>query len=196
MRMSLATRVTMGTVHGIAMLGVGIALLYIRATMTNVVFYVFGCLCALLLVSVSLLFSATLDWIYAAGIAPHHRTELKWYLLLSAVSGAGALFFAVAPSASIRLLCYFIAVHSLLLGVAKLRLARHWKRRMQEKIVVTLLGCITACFAVVLVAIANGNARNAIAVLAAYVIFVGMQALLYMVWLYRANIVPAASPAH
>ena len=48
-RLTENTRVSPMTIHGFAMLALGLALLYIRATMTNLLFYVLGGAFAMLL---------------------------------------------------------------------------------------------------------------------------------------------------
>ena len=58
MRLTESTRARLMLTHGYTMLALGLALFYIRATMTNLFFYVFGGAFALLLVAGSLLFIA------------------------------------------------------------------------------------------------------------------------------------------
>ena len=55
-RLTENTRVRLMLTHGYTMLLLGLALFYVRATMTNLMFYVFGGAFALLLVAGSLLF--------------------------------------------------------------------------------------------------------------------------------------------
>ena len=185
MRMTFNTRLTLVAAHGIAMLIMGLALLYIRTTMTNFVFDVFGSIFALLLVAASFLLAAILDWICAAGIGLRHFMELRRYLLVSVILAIGSLFFFVAPDASIQLLCYFTAAYALFLGIGKLRLALHWECSRRRKIVISLLGAVAICFSGLLVAAARTDARDAVAVLAAYAMFVGGQMLLSVSFLYQ-----------
>jgi len=196
MRMSLTTRFTLITTHGIAMLGLGLALFYIRATMTNIVFAVFGSIFAILLVATSFLFAAFLDWVCVVGIGLKHFMELRRYLLVSMILAAGGLFLLFYPGASVQLLCYFTAGYAFFLGLGKLRLAQHWECGRQKKLIINLLGAITICFSAVLVAIANKEARDALSVLGLYSMFIGAQMLLTVSYLYRQNKVRAAQYSH
>jgi uncharacterized membrane protein HdeD (DUF308 family) len=188
MAMTLNGALTVLTTNGIAMLGIGLALLYIRATMTNVIFDVFGAVFALMLVAASLLLSALLDFVCLAGMRFHHLKELRGYLLLSMISAGVGLFFLFYPLASIQVLCYFIAAYALFLGIGKLRLAQHWDCGSREKLVINVLGCMAVCFSGILVAVANGEELNVIEVLGLYSLFVGAQMLLSTFYLYRQRV--------
>jgi uncharacterized membrane protein HdeD (DUF308 family) len=174
--------------NGIAMLGIGLVLLFIRATMTNLIFDAFGAIFALMLVAASLLFSALLDFVCLAGMRFHHLKELRRYLLLGMISAGAGLFFIFYPSASMQILCYFIAAYALFLGIGKLRLAQHWDCGSRERLVINVLGCMAVCFSGVLVAVASGDERNAIEVLGLYSLFVGAQMLLSTFYLYQQRV--------
>src|SRR5580692_10612786 len=76
------TRAKLMLIHGFAMLALGLALFYIRATMTNFFFYVFGGAFALLLVAASLLFIAGVDWLCAVGLGRRQVARLRGLLFL------------------------------------------------------------------------------------------------------------------
>jgi hypothetical protein len=82
-RLTEGTRTKLMLTHGYAMLALGLALFYIRATMTNLFFYVFGGALALLLVAGSFLFIAVVDWICAAGLGCHQVSRLRGLLVIS-----------------------------------------------------------------------------------------------------------------
>lgn len=193
MRMTLNGRLTLLLAHGVGMVGIGLALFYIRATMTNLIFDTFGAIFALMLVAASLLFSAMLDWVCAAGIGLHHFIELRKYLFLSMILAGASLFFVLYPAASLQLLCYFIAAYALFLGISKLWLAQHWDCGRSLKIVLNVLGGIAVCFSGSLVAIAGKEDRSTIALLAFYSIFVGGQMLLTTFYLYRQRLALSGS---
>lgn len=183
--MTLNTRLTLIVAHGVAMIGVGLALLYVRATMTNIVFDVFGTIFALLLVAASLLFSAFLDWVCAVGMGVRHLKELRRYLLLSIFSAGCGLFFFLYPPASLRILCYCIAAYAIFLGIGKLRLVQHWNGGTYERFILSAFGFIAVCFSGVLASVANKEERDAVGVLGVYSFFVGLQMLLSTFYLYR-----------
>ncbi len=171
------------------MVAIGLALFYVRATMTNFIFDIFGSIFALMLIAASLLLSAMLDWVCAVGMGLHHFVELRRYLFLSIVSAGAGLFFVLYPAASLRPLCYFIAGYALFLGIGKLWLAQHWDCAKPLKIALNILGGIAVCFSGALVAIADKEDRSAIALLASYSIFIGGQMLLTTSYLYRQRTV-------
>jgi hypothetical protein len=84
-------------IHGYTMLVLGLALFYIRATMTNLFFYVFGGAFALLLVAGSLLFIAGVDWICAAGLGCQQVSRLRGLLFVSTAAAACSLFLILYP---------------------------------------------------------------------------------------------------
>jgi hypothetical protein len=193
MRMTLNGRLTLLIAHGIGMVGIGLALFYVRATMTNVIFDICGSIIVLMLVAASLLLSAMLDWVCAVGTGLHHVVGLRRYLFLSLISAGAGLFFVLYPAASIRPLCYFIAAYALFLGIGKLWLAQHWDGGKSLKLVLNVLGGIAVCFSGSLVAIADKEDRSAIALLALYSMFVGGQMLLTTFYLYRQKIALSGS---
>ena len=181
------------------MIGLGLALFYIRATMTNLMFYVFGGAFALLLVAASLLFIAGIDWMCAAGLGRRQIDRLRGSLSLSTVTAAGSLFLIFYPGTTYRMLCDVLAVYALCLTVGKFGLARSWQGSTQEKTTMYLLAGIGLAFTVLLFATGGEDDRQSLAVIAGYALFIGLQMLLSMYFLQRqaANgIQPVASIKH
>src|SRR5271168_685667 len=108
-RLTENTRVRLMVIHGWTMLGLGLALFYIRATMTNLLFYVVGGAFALLLVAASLLFIAGVDWICAVGLGCHQVSRLRGFLIVSTVAAACSVFLILYPGATMQMLCYILA---------------------------------------------------------------------------------------
>jgi hypothetical protein len=188
--MNLQTRLTLMTVHGIVMVLIGLALFWIRAVMTNVIFDVLGSTFALMLLVASFLFSAVLDWVFEVETELHHIRELRRLLLVSGIAAAGCWFFLIASTPSIRVLCYFTAVYALFLGIGKIRLAQHLDRGTRERIIINVLGCLAICFSGILAAMANKEERSAIAVLGGYSLFVGLLMLLSTFYGYQQKALP------
>lgn len=167
-------------IHGLTMLGLGLALFYIRATMTNLFFYVFGGAFAMLLVAASLLFIACLDWICAVGLGRHHLGRLRGFLFLSTAVAGGSLLLIFYPGATIQMLCYGIAVYALLLSIGKFALVKSWTGTKRQQAILFLLACAGLIFAGALLAVAGKDDRESLAVLATYSSLMGFQMLLTM----------------
>jgi hypothetical protein len=177
------TRIRLMAIHGWTMLALGLALFYVRATMTNLLFYVVGGAFAMLLVAASLLFIAGVDWICAAGLGCHRVSRLRGFLVVSTAAAACSVFLILYPGATIRMLCYVLAVYALSLSVGKITLARSWKGTAREQTGVYILAGIGFAFAVALLVVPGHDDRESLAVVASYSLFMGLQMLLSMYFL-------------
>ena len=177
------TRIKLMAIHGWTMLGLGLALFYVRATMTNLLFYVVGGAFALLLVAASLLFIAGVDWICAAGLGCHRVSRFRGFLIVSTAAAACSVFLILYPGATIRMLCYVLTVYALSLSVGKIALARSWKGTPREQTVMYILAGIGFAFAGALLVVAGHDDRESLAVVASYSLFMGLQMLLSMYFL-------------
>jgi uncharacterized membrane protein HdeD (DUF308 family) len=184
-RLTENTRARLMLTHGCVMLALGLALFYVRATMTNLFFYVFGGAFALLLVAGSLLFIAGVDWICAAGLGCHQVSRLRGLLFVSTAVAACSVLLIFYPGTTVQLMCYVIAVYALLLGVGKLSLARSWGGSKQEQVIMYILAVVALAFSACLVGFAGPNDRDSLAVLASYSFFLGFQMLLTMFFIER-----------
>jgi hypothetical protein len=182
-RLTESTRIKLMAIHGWTMLGLGLALFYVRATMTNLLFYVVGGAFAMLLVAASLLFIAGVDWICAAGLGCHRVSRLRGFLLVSTVAAACSVFLILYPGATMRMLCYILTVYALSLSVSKITLARSWKGTAWEQTVMYILAGIGLAFAGALLVVAGHDDRESLAVVASYSLFMGLQMLLSMYFL-------------
>ena len=182
-------------IHGYAMLALGLALFYVRATMTNLFFYVFGGAVALLLVAASLLFIAGIDWICAAGLGCRQITRLRGFLFLSTAVAACSVVLILYAGATIRMLCYLIAIYALALSVSKFGLARSWDGSRREQAVMYVLAVIALTFSVCLVGVAGQDDRESLALVGGYSLFMGFQMLLTMRFLQQQALKPIAPPS-
>jgi hypothetical protein len=194
-RLTENTRIRLMAIHGWTMLGLGLALLYVRATMTNLLFYVVGGAFALLLVAASLLFIAGVDWICAVGLGCHRVSSLRGFLLVSTAAAACSVFLILYPGANIQMLCYVLTVYALSLSVGKVALARSWKGTAREHTVMYILAGIGFAFAGALLAVAGQDERESLAVVAGYALFMGLQMLLSMYFLQWQGLEPIAPPS-
>ncbi|MGB8538369.1 MAG: hypothetical protein WCD57_18250 [Acidobacteriaceae bacterium] len=184
-RLNENTRARLMMIHGYVMLALGLALFYIRATMTNLFFYVFGAAFALLLVAASLLFIAGIDWICAAGLGCRQVSRLRGFLFLSTAVAACSVVLILYPGATIQMLCYMIAIYALALGVGKFGLARSWNGSSRERAVMYVLAGIALAFSICLAGVAGQDDRESLALVAGYSLFMGFQMLLTMYFLQR-----------
>jgi hypothetical protein len=176
--------------HGLAMLTLGFALLYIRATMTNLFFYVFGGAFSLLLVAASLLFIAGIDWICATGLGRHQVSRLRGLLFLSTGVAACSLLIVFYPGATIRMICWILALYALALSVGKLSLARYWRGTQRKQRLMFALAGLSLAFSGTLAAVAFAGAddRAQLAAIAGYALFMGFQMLLTMYFLQQQGL--------
>jgi hypothetical protein len=194
-RLTEKTRVRLMTIHGFAMLALGLALFYVRATMTNLLFYVIGGAFALLLVAASLLFIAGVDWICAAGLGRRQMSRLRGFLFLSTAAAACSVFLILYPGSTIRMLCYVLAVYALSLSLGKFGLARSWNGTKREQAVMYILAGVALAFSAALVAFAGQDERASMAVVASYSLFMGFQMLLTMYFMQQQALKPTEPAA-
>ncbi len=188
------TRMKLMAIHGWTMLGVGLALFYVRATMTNLLFDVVGGAFALLLVAASLLFIAGVDWICAAGFGCRRVRRFRGFLIVSTAAAACSVLLILYPGATIRMLCYGLTVYALTLSVGKIALAKSWKGTVREQTVMYILAGIGFAFAGALLVVAGHDDRKSLAVVASYSLFMGLQMLLSMHFL-QSQVLRRMEPA-
>jgi hypothetical protein len=173
--------------HGLAMMTLGFALFYIRATMTNLFFYVFAGAFAVLLLAASLLFIAVTNWICAAGLGRRQVSWLRGLLFVGSAAAALSVFLILYPGASMQMLCYAIAAYALALGAGKLSFARYWTGTQREQRVMYFLAGISFTFSasLIVVAITPPDDQASLAVIGVYALFMGFQMLLTMQFLKK-----------
>ena len=178
--------------QGILMIALGLALFWVRSTMTNIVFEATGCVVAVLLTAAGLLLIGVIDCI--AGFALHrgHRRELHFYLFFAATAMVAGLFFWVSPWGSVQLLAVLAGLQGLIWGGWDLRFASHLRDHPQERKALRILGAITLALGVLLVIGMELTSRGALLLLATYVTYIGIHILLIGIYIYRPwkNILP------
>lgn len=185
MRLTEKTRERLMLVHGCSMLLLGLALFYIRATMTSLFFYVFGGAFAFLLVAASLLFVAGIDWVCAAGVGRRQLSQLRGFLLMSTGVALCCVFLIFYPGATFQMLRFVLAAYALTMSVGKFELARSWKNSQGEQRVMYALAAMALAFAVCMVGVSGFGDRESLSMIAAYSLFLGLQMLLTMYFLKR-----------
>jgi uncharacterized membrane protein HdeD (DUF308 family) len=187
-RLTETTRARLMLLHGYVMLALGLALFYVRATMTNLFFYVLGSAFALLLVAGSLLFIAGVDWICAAGLGCRQVSRLRGLLFVSTAVAACSVLLIFYPGTTVQMMCQLIAVYALLLSVGKFSLAKSWGGSKQGRAIMYILAVTALAFSACLVGFSGSDDRDSLAVLAAYSLFIGIQMLLTVYFLERQEL--------
>lgn len=171
--------------QGILMIALGLALFWVRSTMTNIVFEATGCVVAVLLTAAGLLLIGVIDCI--AGFALHrgHRRELHFYLFFAALAMGAGLFFWMSPWGSVQLLTVLAGLQGLIWGGWDLRFASHLRDHPRERKSLQLLGAITLALGVLLVIAMEFTSRGALFLLASYVTYIGIHILLIGIYIYH-----------
>lgn len=172
-------------IHGYAMLALGLALFYVRATMTNLFFYAFGDAVALLLVAASLL------------VHRRHRLDLRCWPWLPPDNQTAQVFVPEHRCSCLQR-CFdslswrnLIAICALALSASKFGLARSWDGSRREQAVMYVLAVIAFTFSVCLVGVARQDDRESLALVGGYSLFMGVQMLLTMRFLQQQTLKPS-----
>ena len=175
------------------MIALGLALFWVRSTMTNIVFEATGCVVAVLLTAAGLLLIGVIDGIGGLALHHGHRRELHFYLFLAALAMGAGLFFWISPWGSVQLLAVIAGLQALIWGGWDLRFASHLREHPRERKALRLLGAITLALGVLLVIGMEFTNRGALFLLAAYMTYIGIHILLLGIYMYRPwkNILPA-----
>ena len=167
------------------MIALGLALFWVRSTMTNIVFEATGCVVAVLLTAASLLLIGVIDAIGGLALHHGHRRELHFYLLFAALAMGAGLFFWLSPWGSVQLLAVLAGLQALIWGGWDLRLASHLGDHPRERKSLRLLGAITVALGVLLVIGMEFSSRAALFLLATYVTYIGIHILLVGIYICR-----------
>ena len=178
--------------QGILMIALGLALFWVRSTMTNIVFEATGCIVAVLLTAAGLLLIGVIDAIGGLALHHGHRRELHFYLFFAALAMGAGLFFWVSPWGSVQMLAVLAGLQGLIWGGWDLRFASHMRDHPRERKSLRLLGAITLALGVLLVVAMEFTSRGALFLLAMYVTYIGIHILLIGVYIYRPwkNVLP------
>lgn len=179
-------------VQGILMIALGLALFWVRSTMTSIVFEATGSVVAVLLTAAGLLLIGVIDAIGGVALHHGHRRELHWYLFFAALAMGAGLFFWVSPWGSVQLLAVLAGLQGLIWGGWDLRFASHLSDHPRERKALRFLGAITLALGVLLVIGMELTSRGALFLLATYVTYIGIHILLIGLYIYHPwkNILP------
>jgi hypothetical protein len=175
-------------VHGFLALVLGLAFLYLGATMTNLFFEAVAIVVAFVLSAATLILAGLTDWVAAAGEGWKRAHRLIFYLLAGTALAGTGLALADSSRVTMRWLLVFGAVHGLAFGVATLIFASKLRRHTLERLFFYLFGAASVAFSGVLTYFAGSDIGNpaAAAMLGGYLCFIGAKMLFFALTLYRA----------
>jgi MFS family permease len=171
--------------QGILMIALGLALFWVRSTMTNIVFEATGTVVAVLLTAAGMLLIGVIDAIGGLALHHGHRRELHFYLFFAALAMGAGLFFWLSPWGSVQMLAVLAGLQGLIWGGWDLRFASHLRDHTRERKALRLLGAITLILGAVLVVGMEFTSRGALFLLATYVTYIGIHILLIGIYIYR-----------
>jgi hypothetical protein len=168
--------------HGALAFCLGVALLYLSATMTNPLFEAIAVVIAVLMASTALILGALGDWVAMWGEGTKHLERSTFYLLSGLAFATAGVFLGVYASISLQWLILLGAIHALAFGllgiVIAVRAKRHgWKRRA-----VFLFGAVSTVFSGAMAGLARQLVnRDLTNLLGVYFCFVGVK-LFFLAW--------------
>lgn len=170
------------TIHGGIALVLGISFLYLSATMTNPLFEALAVVAAIMLAAAALVLAAITDWFaaFSAGMRSAHR--VTFYLLAGVAFGLAGLFIGYSPGIYMQWLVGFAALHAFVFGTSAFAVVFAGRHDKLERGAMAMFGVASISFSGGLAAwIPYMNDRSAIALLGAYLFFVGVK-LLFIAW--------------
>lgn len=169
-------------IHGSLALLLGLALLYLHATMTNLLFEAFAVLIAVLLSAAALILAAITDWFAAltAGMKKLHR--VTFYLLSGIAFALAGVFLGSYPLVTMQWLVIFAVVHALAFGIFAFLYAARAHHHVRKRRAMYLFGTISILFSGTMAGmVRNLDDPSATGVLGWYLCFVGMK-MLFVAW--------------
>lgn len=173
-------------IHGVLAFWLGLALFYLRATMTNWFFEGIAVVFAILLAATSLILGGIADWMAAWWEGSKHLNRLTFYLFAGLVSALAGAFLGIYLPFSMQWLLLLAALHALFFGLLSFSLA--WKAKHHggfERRAMYLFGAASVIFSGTMASLATRlDNRGAAAILGVYFCFVSMR-LLFLAWQFH-----------
>jgi len=169
-------------IHGGIALALGLSFVYLSATMTNPLFEVLAVVVAIMLATAALVLAAITDWFaaFSAGMKSAHR--LTFYLLAGMAFALAGLFIGYYPAIYMQWLLGLAALHALIFGTSAFAFVFTAGHHQLERRAMAVLGTGSVLFSGTLTAwIPYLDDRSAVALLGAYLAFVGIK-LLFFGW--------------
>lgn len=174
-------------IHGGIGLLLGLSFLYLSATMTNPLFEALAVVTAVMLATAALVLAAITDWFaaFSAGMRSAHR--IVFYLLAGMAFALAGLFIGYYPAVYLQWLVGLAALHALIFGTSAFVFVFTAEHHRLERRVMAAFGTCSVVFSGALAAwIPYLTDRLAVALLGAYLCFIGTK-LLFFAWNSHRN---------
>lgn len=182
MAMSRSVRTGVLGVHGGIALLLGLVFCYLSAAMTNPLFEALAVVAAILLATAALVVAAVTDWFAAFSTGARGAHRLTYYLLAGMAFALAGLFIGYYPAVYMQWLVGFAALHALVFGVSAFTYVFTAQQHRLERVAMAVLGTCSIIFSGTLTAwIPYLDDRSAIAILGAYLFFIGIK-LSFFAW--------------
>lgn len=122
---SIKTRARVLAIHGILALCLGLALLFLSGTMTNLIFEVLAVVIAVMLAAMALIVAAVADWFAAWSEGTKHLHRLTFYLFAGFALALAGVFLGTYSQVTMQWLVLLAAIHAFVFGSLGFTLA--WK---------------------------------------------------------------------
>lgn len=122
---SIKSRARVLAIHGILALCLGMALLFLSGTMTNLIFEALAVVIAILLAAMALILAAVADWFAAWSEGTKHLHRLTFYLCAGLALALAGVFLGTYSQVTVQWLVLLAAIHALVFGFLGFTLA--WK---------------------------------------------------------------------
>ncbi len=170
-------------VHGVLALCLGLALFYLRTSMTNQIFEAVDIVIAVTLAAAALVLGGIADWFAAWNEGIKHLHRLAFYLLAGLALALAGVFLGIYSQVSMQRLVIFAAIHAVAFGVLALTLSSRANRHALERRGFYLFGALSIVFSGTMTGLARQlDDPAATTTLGVYFCFVGTT-LLFLAWI-------------
>jgi len=169
--------------HGVLALCLGLALFYLRTTMTNQIFEAVAVVIAMTLAAAALVLGGIADWFAAWNEGTKHLHRVVFYLLAGLAFALTGVFLGIYSQVSMQMLVIFAAIHAVAFGVLALALSWRAGRHVLERRGMYLFGLVSIVFSGTMTGLARQlNDPAATTTLGVYFCFVATT-LLFLAWI-------------
>lgn len=169
------------TTQGVIVLGLGLAFLYLRTGMTNPLFEVFGIVAAVVLAGSALALAAITEWVLVYRSEASDPRRAVFYTLAGVLLAIAALLLFYFSDLSMQILLAVAAVQAVAAGFWNLFFVRSHMTGRAGRIGADVFGVISLGFGGLLVYATRLEDRDAIGVLALYLLVEGVK-LMFFGW--------------
>ena len=171
------------SVHGVLALMLGLAFLYLGATMTNLLFEAVAVAIAIVLATAALILAAITDWFAAFSEGRKRVHRFVFYILAGVALAVTGVVLGYYPAVTMQWLLVLAAIHSLTFGISAFAFAMRPALQPIRPRCLYILGTLSILFSGVTASMATLDIGNpaAAATLGVYLCFVGAK-MFFFAW--------------